>query len=127
MLSVYTLGRWLIKQGEAPLTGFVSQKTVALFAYLVAHPVCTRSPTSQLSVGMVARTVQPDGTLAMRLTLQDPYPTYQLPAGLEVQGVEGPQCRDEARMWRVTTSLNGQRVTGWVSEGWVGLYFLMPQ
>jgi predicted ATPase/DNA-binding SARP family transcriptional activator len=38
MITVHTLGRLLIKQDDTPITGFVSQKTVALFVYLVAHP-----------------------------------------------------------------------------------------
>ncbi len=38
MISIYTPGRLLLKQHDSQITGFVSQKAVALFVYLVAHP-----------------------------------------------------------------------------------------
>ena len=38
MLHIHTLGQLLIKQDDTVMTGFVSQKVVALFVYLLHHP-----------------------------------------------------------------------------------------
>mgnify|MGYP000988143400 CR=1 FL=1 len=56
--------------------------------------------------------------------LSDAFPSQQLPARTVVDVIDGPTCLDGYRMWRVSTTLNGQAVTGWVSEGTQQSYFL---
>jgi hypothetical protein len=92
----------------------------------VPVPLCTGSPESRLHTNMAARTVQPSGTLALRLNLSDEIPQHQVPAGLNVQIVGGPDCRANLRMWQIQVTLNGQQVTGWVAEGSGQTYYLAP-
>lgn len=93
---------------------------------IVAVPICNGSPETRLMNTSTARTVQPDGTLALRTALSDPIPSHQVPAGLNVNLVGGPECRDNLRMWQIQVSLNGQQVTGWVAEGSGSTYYLAP-
>jgi hypothetical protein len=93
---------------------------------LVAIPVCNGSPETRLANSTQARTVQESGTLALRLNLTDAVPQHQVPAGLTVNIVGGPQCRENLRMWQIQASLNGQTVTGWVAEGSGTSYYLAP-
>ena len=88
--------------------------------------ICSLSPASRVSVGMTATTSQADGTLAMRINLTDEIPTYQLPVGQVVQIIGGAQCRNDLRMWQISTTLNGQAINGWVAEGANGSYYLTP-
>ncbi len=93
---------------------------------IVAIPVCTGSPATRLQNNMAARTVQGDGTLALRINLTDEFPQHQVPSGLNVNIVGGPQCRQNLRMWQIQVTLNGQPVTGWVAEGSGDAYYLAP-
>ncbi len=86
---------------------------------------CSKSPQSQISVGMTATSVT-NGTLAMRINLSDQFPTHQIPNGLTLQVLEGPQCREDIRMWKVSTTLNGQNVVGWIAEGFGNNYYMIP-
>lgn len=95
-------------------------------AVIVNPPLCPLSPPSQLAIGMTAKTVQTDGTLAMRVNLTDELPTHQIPVGLNVTILDGSQCRADIRMWKVETILNGQSVVGWIAEGVNGQYYLTP-
>lgn len=92
----------------------------------IAIPICTESPPSQLAVGDFAHT-DTTGTLAMRVNLSDPTPTYQVPDNVSVTILEGPQCSSNGqRMWRVRATVNEQVVEGWVAEGWQDTYYLLP-
>lgn len=93
---------------------------------IAAIPVCNGSPATRLQGQTSARTVQPDGTLALRTNLNDDIPSHQVPAGLNVAIVGGPQCRANLRMWQIQVTLNGQQVTGWVAEGSSATYYLAP-
>ncbi|MCB9436693.1 MAG: hypothetical protein H6673_06825 [Anaerolineales bacterium] len=93
---------------------------------VILAPACNQSPQTQLQVGMLAHTAQTDGTLAMRVNLSDQFPTYQLPSGLNVTILEGYQCLNGQTMWKVSTTLNGQSISGWVAEGFGQTYFLLP-
>ncbi len=93
---------------------------------IVAIPVCTGSPATRLQNNMAARTVQGDGTLALRINLADELPQHQVPTGLNANIVGGPQCRQNLRMWQIQVTLNGQQVTGWVAEGSGQTYYLAP-
>jgi hypothetical protein len=106
--------------------GFAPQPTKAPDLGILA-PVtnCSKSPQSQMSVGMTAISVT-DGTLAMRTNLSDPYPSNQIPNGLTLQVLDGPQCREDIRMWQVSTTLNGQQVVGWIAEGFGNKYYMLP-
>jgi len=94
---------------------------------LVLQANCYQSPASQLQVGMKAKTVDLDGTLAMRTNLTDATPTYQVPAQKNVTILAGPQCREGIRMWQVSTKLNGQEVVGWIAEGFGNNYYMLPK
>ena len=88
---------------------------------------CNKSPASQLQVGMIAKTVDNGGTLAMRTNLSDEFPSNQVPGQKTVTILGGPQCRDGIRMWQVSTKLNGQDVVGWIGEGFGNTYYILPQ
>lgn len=87
---------------------------------------CTNSPASQLQVGIVAHTSQFDGTLAVYINLADEIPLHQIPGGINVMILDGPECRNNIRMWYAAVTLNGQQVNGWIAEGANGNYFLQP-
>lgn len=85
---------------------------------------CNNSPAPRLTVGEFAQTLELDGTLALRLNLNDPVPTYQIPGRQTLTVLEGPRCREAITHWRVSTTLNGQTVEGWVAEGVGTTYYL---
>ncbi|MCL4878756.1 MAG: hypothetical protein KJ064_19000 [Anaerolineae bacterium] len=88
---------------------------------------CSLAPVTQIAVGMNVLTIINNGTLAMRTNLNDEFPSYQIPGGLTASVVAGPQCNKGYRMWKVSLNLNGQNVSGWISEGTTTQYFIQPQ
>lgn len=96
-------------------------------ATVVLQVACNKSPQSQLSVGMTAKTVENGGTLAMRTNLSDEFPSNQVPGNKPVSILAGPQCRNGIRMWQVSTQLNNQQVVGWIAEGFGNNYYMLPQ
>ncbi len=93
---------------------------------LIFVPQCNASPATRLSVGDQAHT-DTTGTLAMRVNISDPTPTYQVPDNVSVLVLDGPQCSANGqRMWRVRANVNNQTVEGWVAEGWQNTYYLVP-
>lgn len=86
--------------------------------------VCLLAPEKKLALNDKAYVADLGGTLALRTNLSDAFPSHQLPARTVVDIIDGPTCLDGYRMWRVSTTLNGQAVTGWVSEGTQQSYFL---
>ena len=87
---------------------------------------CSLAPQTRLQVGDTAVTAESDGTYAFRENLSDPYPQYQIPPQTWVYIVGGPACKDGYRFWQVELTLNGQTLTGWLSEGTQQKYFLLP-
>lgn len=93
---------------------------------------CVDSAPPQLEVGMMAQTIQNDGTLAMRINLEDEFPTYQVPSGVTMQIIDGPKCRTTVAgvsltNWKVRLTLNGQQVEGWLAESVGNTYYIVPQ
>lgn len=93
---------------------------------LNAAVVCNGSPQQRVTVGDVAKVVGVGGTLAMRTHLTDEYPSHQVQPGAFVNVLEGPGCHNNLRMWRVSTTINGQLTFGWVAEGFQATYYLDP-
>jgi hypothetical protein len=86
---------------------------------------CSQAPVQRLSMGKVAKVVITSGTLALYTNFEDAIPSNQIPPGAFLNVIEGPRCK-QARFWRVQFSLNGQQLSGWVSEGTQSQYFLEP-
>ncbi|MEM9954585.1 MAG: hypothetical protein AAF846_23450 [Chloroflexota bacterium] len=79
---------------------------------------CTNAPApTGISNGQLAHTVDVRGTLAMRANLGDQYPSYQIPNNTTVNVESDGVCDRGFRMWRVSLTLDGQQVTGWVADG----------
>lgn len=88
---------------------------------------CSNAVRQLISVGVTARTQVVGGTLALRTNLLDEFPSHQVPTDLNVQVIGGPACHRGHRMWRIEVALNGQPVTGYVSEGFNGnRYLILP-
>lgn len=86
---------------------------------------CSLAPTARVAVGNTVVT-DTSGTLAMRIDLNSQIPDYQVPDNVQGTIVGGPQCKDGYRYWQISLTLNGQAVTGWLSEGTQANYFLLP-
>lgn len=79
---------------------------------------CNNAPApTGISNGQVAHTVNINGTLAMRTNLNDEFPSYQIPNNTSVNVMSNGVCDNGFRMWRVSLTLNGQEVTGWIADG----------
>jgi len=79
---------------------------------------CSNAPApTGITTGQVARTVNINGTLAMRTNLNDEFPTYQIPNNTSVNVLSAGVCHRGFRMWQVSLTLNGQQVTGWIADG----------
>jgi hypothetical protein len=108
----------------APLGVLPAPTVVALIPLPVLE--CMGSPESRLAVGDTAHTIGSDGTLALFNAPGDPFPANQVPIQRTVTIIGGPQCRDDIRMWQVSTTLNNVQVVGWLSEGVGQVYYLQP-
>lgn len=95
---------------------------------VIAAPedICNLAPTTRLQPQMQARTNTPGGTLAMRFSPTDEFPSNQIPHNSVVSVQGQSRCREGYRIWPVAVTLDGQIVTGWVSEGTQQQYFLDP-
>ncbi len=86
---------------------------------------CSIAVLQQVSVGMPGvRVLNIGGTLALRINLNDEFPSYQVPANTFFDIIGGPVCNGGHRMWRISVTLNGQTVTGYVSEGVNGVRYI---
>ena len=114
--------------GIAPTTAPPGFAAATAAPALLPLPVmeCMGSPQSRLAVGDTAHTIGSEGTLAMYAAVTDPVPANQLPLQRTVTITGGPQCRNDARMWKVSTTANDLPVTGWVAEGVGQVYYLQP-
>ncbi|MAS35985.1 MAG: hypothetical protein CL610_18400 [Anaerolineaceae bacterium] len=94
----------------------------------VAAPAdpCNLAPQTRLQAGVQARTNTPNGTLAMRTSPTDELPSHQVPHDSLVTTLGESRCEGGYRVWPVAVTLNGEIVTGWVSEGTQQQYFLNP-
>ncbi len=95
---------------------------------IIAAPadICNLAPATRLAPQMQARTNTPGGTLALRFSPTDEVPSHQVPHNVVVSILGEARCREGYRIWPVAVTLNGQVVTGWVSEGTQQSYFLDP-
>lgn len=80
--------------------------------------VCANAPALSVRIGGEYRVrVGGSGTLAFRSQSADTYPSRQLVDDQRVTVVDGPLCYDGYRMWQVETTINEERLTGWVFDG----------
>ncbi|MBZ0314888.1 MAG: SH3 domain-containing protein [Anaerolineae bacterium] len=85
---------------------------------------CSLAVEAKLHVGGSARTVQDSGELSLRTNFDDPTPSHLVPVGVSLQVIGGPVCHGGHRLWKVSLVLNGQNVTGYLSEGVQGRRYL---
>lgn len=106
-----------------PPLGVAAQPTATPQLGVVAPAIlgdgnCSNAPAQTgISNGQIAHTVNISGTLAMRTNLNDQFPSYQIPNNTSVNVQSNGVCNGGFRMWRVSLTLNGQQVTGWISDG----------
>lgn len=93
---------------------------------LPTTPQCELAPPTRLSAGMSALTESGNSTLALYFNPGDEFPTYNLPHGSAVVVLGESRCRAGYRIWPVQAVVEGQNVTGWVTEGMGEQYFLNP-
>lgn len=87
---------------------------------------CSQAPALHVQVGQTVLTAPSDGTYSFFNSLNDEFPTNQVPPDVFAQIVGGPGCKNGYRMWRIQVDLGGQLVTGWISEGTQQKYFINP-
>ncbi len=85
---------------------------------------CTLAPQQHVGVGVNIITYPNDGTYALFYNLSDNIPQQQIPPGTHGTVIGGWGCRNGYRMWQVQFNLNGQTVTGFISEGTASKYFI---
>lgn len=85
---------------------------------------CTLAPQQHVGVGVQIVTYPGDGTYALFYNLSDNTPQVQIPPGTHGTVIGGWGCRNGYRMWQVQFNLNGQTVTGFISEGTASKYFI---
>jgi hypothetical protein len=89
--------------------------------------VCEDAPPTRLKVGDHARVTFTDG-LPLRIRSEPDASTTsnvvtQVPEGMEMDILAGPECGDNFVWWRVRTASG---VTGWVAEGDFEDYYVEP-
>lgn len=89
-------------------------------------PECNLAPPTRLGAGVSAVTESGNSTLALYFNPGDEFPTYNLPHGSAVVVLGESRCRAGYRIWPVQAVVDGQNVTGWVTEGMGEQYFLNP-
>jgi hypothetical protein len=83
---------------------------------LVPDGNCQLAPAQNLRVSMsVLVRLEPNSTLAVRTNVTDATPFTQMAGGTRGTIIEGPQCHQGYRFWKVTTS--DSKITGWVVDG----------
>lgn len=93
---------------------------------IAAGQICSLAPPTRLQVGMTVLAAPSAGTYAFFTNLSDAIPQNQVLPGTQGTVVGGPSCRNNYRMWQIQYNLNGQLVTGWMSEGTAAEYFIDP-
>ena len=87
---------------------------------------CSQAPPTQLQMDMAVSTAPSNGTYALFANLADPTPLWQVPPNTYATIIGESACKDGYRFWPVQLTLNGQQLTGWLSEGTQQRYFLLP-
>ncbi len=87
---------------------------------------CSQAPPARLQVGMQVVTAPTEGTYALFANLEDPTPYRQVPPNTTATVIGEPSCKNGYRFWPVSLTLNGEALTGWLSEGTQQAYFLLP-
>ncbi len=87
---------------------------------------CSQAPPTRLQMDMVVITASLGGTYALFANLEDPTPYRQVPPNTTATIIGESSCKNGYRFWPVSLALNGQQLTGWLSEGTQQRYFLIP-
>ncbi len=87
---------------------------------------CSNAPPTRLQMDMIVITAPTDGTYALFANLEDPTPYRQVPPNTTATIIGESSCKNSYRFWPVSLTLNGETVTGWLSEGTQQEYFLIP-
>lgn len=85
---------------------------------------CSQAVPQEIGVGIPSITTDIGGTFALRTNLHDEFPSHQIGGNNLVTVIGGPLCNKGHRMWRISVTLNGQEVTGYVSEGVNGVRYI---
>ncbi len=86
---------------------------------------CSKAPSISLAEGMTIATSPLPGTYGFRFHLTDAV-VYRVQPNTPGLIVGGPMCQDGYRYWQVQMMLDGQQMTGWLSEGTQQQYYLIP-
>ncbi len=87
---------------------------------------CSNAPVAvDVAMGEFAHT-NTTGTLPLRAEITDLIPTWQVPDNVTVNITDGPVCNGGFRLWRVSLTLNGQSVQGWLADGSGQNRYLIP-
>ena len=87
---------------------------------------CSQAPPTRLAMDMAVITAPGEGTYALFANLADPTPLWQVPPNTSATIIGESSCKNGYRFWPVQLTLNGEPLTGWLSEGTQQKYFLLP-
>ncbi|GEM_PF-880650 len=109
-----------------PPSAFVTVPPLIIGPVISTEGDCSKAPPTRLQMDMRVITAPTSGTYALFANIEDPTPYRQVPPNIVAQVIGESSCKNGYRFWPVQLTLNGEELTGWLSEGTQDRYFLIP-